>query len=519
MSTAQARVPETPRGRGAHGLRGRFTSLSAEWQVRVALTLGLTGVNLLGIFGVVLLALFVVPLPDLAQQPDVRRANLVLAAVTILIAAIVGIAQAWKVLHPVVVYLRPGAEPDETVRRAVLDAPRRLFIGQAVLWVLASLVYFTFNLRYDALFAVGVFLIVGLAGWTTSCLVYLVAERALRPVARRVLDAGIPSRRFVRSVTSRAMFAWSLGTGASVLGILAVGLSTLAYPDYASVRQLAITMVVMATIVLVIGWTSSYVAAQASSEPIATLRQGLVRVEQGDLDVRLPIYDGTEIGLLQAGFNDMVHGLREREQIRELFGQHVGTDVARRALEVGVELGGEVRDVAVLFVDIIGSTTLAENQPPEQVVAVLNRFFAVVIDVVHAEDGFINKFEGDAALAIWGAPTDHPHPRTAALRAARVMADRLAREVPEVSAGVGVSGGPAVAGNVGAAERYEYTVIGDPVNEAARLTDEAKKVPARVAANAALLDHADPAEARHWRTIDPVVVRGRSEPTPLATPS
>jgi adenylate cyclase len=106
----------------------------------------------------------------------------------------------------------------------------------------------------------------------------------------------------------------------------------------------------------------------------------------------------------------------------------------------------------------------------------------------------------------------------AALGAARVMGERLRRDVPELEAGIGVSGGRAVAGNVGAAERYEYTVIGDPVNEAARLTGLAKSVANHVVANAALLDAAS-AEAEHWQLLEPVVVRGRSEPTPIATPA
>jgi len=104
------------------------------------------------------------------------------------------------------------------------------------------------------------------------------------------------------------------------------------------------------------------------------------------------------------------------------------------------------------------------------------------------------------------------------LEAARELGDRLQHEIPEVRAGIGVSAGNAVAGNVGAAQRYEYTVIGDPVNEAARLTELAKEVPALVMANGALLDLAG-AEAEHWHRLAPVVVRGRSEPTPIATPS
>jgi adenylate cyclase len=391
-------------------------------------------------------------------------------------------------------------------------------VAQALLWAAGSVVFFAQNVRYSLDLGISVFLIVALAGWATCCLTYLISERVLRPVARRVLTGGFPSRRYVRSVANRAMFAWALGTGAAVLGLVLTGVIALAEPAEVSTRELAVTTVVLGSIALLVGWFSSYVAAQASSEPIRNLREALGRVEDGDLDVTVGVYDGTEIGMLQAGFNEMVSGLNERESLRDLFGRHVGVDVARAAVESGVELGGEARHIAVLFVDIIGSTGLAEKRPPEEVVALLNRFFDVVIDVVHEHEGWINKFEGDAALAIWGAPADLEDKPTAVLAAARVLGRRLEAEVPEIKAGIGVSSGTAVAGNVGTRERYEYTVIGDPVNEAARLTNHAKQVPARVVANANLLDTARDEEARHWRELEPVVVAGRTSPTRIATP-
>src|SRR5205814_4855713 len=119
--------------------------------------------------------------------------------------------------------------------------------------------------------------------------------------------------------------------------------------------------------------------------------------------------------------------------------------------------------------------------PPEEVVDLLNRFFATVVRVVDAEGGWVNKFEGDAALAVFGAPTDQPDHAARALRAARRLGAEL--EPLGVDAGIGVSSGPVVAGNVGAENRYEDTVIGDPVNEAARLTEVAKRRPSRVAAS------------------------------------
>ncbi|CAN5319230.1 hypothetical protein BH23ACT9_BH23ACT9_06100 [soil metagenome] len=183
---------------------------------------------------------------------------------------------------------------------------------------------------------------------------------------------------------------------------------------------------------------------------------------------------------MQTGFNQMVLGLAERDRIRDLFGRHVGEGVARQALDEGVTLGGEVREVAVLFVDVIGSTSFAEQTPPHQV---------------------------------------HPDPHTAALAAGRELARRLMADGGLLPAGIGVSSGRVVAGNIGAAERLQYTVIGDPVNEAARLTGRAKAEELRLIASAATVAKATGDEQACWQVIGEEVLRGRSTPTALAVPA
>jgi adenylate cyclase len=210
----------------------------------------------------------------------------------------------------------------------------------------------------------------------------------------------------------------------------------------------------------------------------------------------------------------MVEGLRERQRLHDLFGRQVGVDVARQTLERGTRLGGEQVDAAMLFVDVIGSTELAESHPPDEVVAALNAFFAVVVDVVDQAGGFVNKFEGDAALCVFGVPVPRDDAATCALLAARRLHDRLAH-VAGLTAAIGVSAGTVVAGNVGARARFEYTVIGDCVNEAARLTELAKTRPDRLLASSVALDRAAPEEAAHWRLDGALTLRGRSKPTRL----
>ncbi|HYP48982.1 MAG TPA: adenylate/guanylate cyclase domain-containing protein [Thermoleophilaceae bacterium] len=177
-----------------------------------------------------------------------------------------------------------------------------------------------------------------------------------------------------------------------------------------------------------------------------------------------------------------------------------------------------MRDVAVMFADVIGSTALAASRPPTEVVALLNAFFAQVVKVTESNGGWVNKFEGDGALCVFGTPTPLELPARHGLRAARVLHELLARELPQLKAGIGVSAGPAVAGNVGAEERYEYTVIGDPVNEAARLCELAKRRPGHLLTSAEALELAGPEERRHWQLADQVSLRGRPEPTQVAAP-
>jgi adenylate cyclase len=202
---------------------------------------------------------------------------------------------------------------------------------------------------------------------------------------------------------------------------------------------------------------------------------------------------------------------------QDLFGRHVGEDVARVALDQEVELGGETREVAVTFVDIVGSTELASKRPATEVVDVLNRFFGTVVEVVRDHGGWINKFEGDAALAVFGAPVPLDDHAGQALAAARELHDRL-REIGEVDAGIGVSAGEVVAGNIGEEQRFEYTVIGDPVDEAARPTELAQERGGVLASQAALA-RAAAQEAERWRLDGSVMLRGRGEETRLAVPA
>jgi adenylate cyclase len=314
----------------------------------------------------------------------------------------------------------------------------------------------------------------------------------------------------VLGVRRRVLLSWALGTGIPLLGV-----ALAAVPHGEQDPPGALPVLFLCAVGLAVGLLAMDVAARSVSEPVAVVAEALRTVGSGQFDVSVPVDDVSEIGQLQSGFGAMVAGLRERERLRDLFGRQVGTDVARLSLERGVQLGGERREVAVLFVDIVGSTALAVETDPEEVVRRLNAFFGVVVQVVTRHHGWVNKFEGDAALCVFGAPEDRPDAAACALAAARAMAQDL--EPLPLQAAIGVGAGPVVAGHVGTEDRFEYTVIGDAVNVTARLCELAKSAPGRVLADADVVAAAGQ-EADEWEACGSEVLRGRETATPLARP-
>ncbi len=454
---------------------------------------------------------------DAEQRDQLGRDNLPLLVASLVI---IGLGLTWvasRERKTALGWLKEGREPTDEERRRTLRLPAYAAFLTAAGWSLAVVLGVVFNLDHS----LGTAAVIAAALWVgaevTSAIAFLITERTLRPVTALVLANYEPERFAAPGVRDRLLFAWSFGTGAPMLSVLAVGIVGLT-KDGADVESVAAACIFLAAVAFVLGSSITVITARAIAEPLGSMRKAVERIARGDLGARVAIDDASEVGRLQAGFNRMAEGLGEREQIRDLFGRQVGEEVARAALRGGTKLGGEEREIGALFVDLTGSTTMALAMPPTQVVRLLNKFFRVVVDVVESENGFVNKFEGDAALCVFGAPIASEDPAGQALCAARRMAERLEREVPEIGFGIGVSAGKAVAGNVGSEQRFEYTVIGDPVNEAARLSDLAKERQVRVVASDAALDRASEDETEEWERGDRTVLRGRLEATVLASP-
>ena len=415
-------------------------------------------------------------------------------------------------------------DPTPAERDQALHIAQAHAVQAARFWFVAAVLFGVLNAvggsitQDDALAGAIVFLTLVLGGITTAGVQYLSAERILRPVTTLALSASPPVAPSGPGVGLRIRMVWLLATGTPLVGIGAVAVSGL-FADELDVELLAGGVLFLAMVAGFSGLLATKLTARSVSESLGGIRNALVRIEEGDYDVQVPVDDSSEIGLVQVGINRMAAGLAERERLHDLFGRHVGRDVARAALDGGLKLGGEVREVGVLLVDLVGSTSLAGKLPPEEVVALLNRFFSLVVEVVESYGGMVNKFEGDGALCVFGAPVAREDPAGSALCAARELRARLIDELPEIDAGIGVSAGAAVAGNVGAEERFEYTVIGDPVNEAARLSELAKRRSERLVASGTAIERTRGEEARRWELGEETTLRGRDAPTRLATPA
>jgi class 3 adenylate cyclase len=208
-----------------------------------------------------------------------------------------------------------------------------------------------------------------------------------------------------------------------------------------------------------------------SLRPIRDLAEGTDRVAAGDYSQRLPVVQDDDLGALAASFNRMQAGLAERQRLQAAFGTYVDPVLAARLLQQGDDVfTGERRQVTVMFVDIRDFTPFAEANTAEDTVARLNALFEIVVPAVVDAGGHVNKFLGDGALAVFGAPNDLPNHAEAAVTAAvlihRLVAERFGGAL---RIGIGVNSGSVIAGTIGGGSKLEFTLIGDTVNVAARV--------------------------------------------------
>ncbi len=247
--------------------------------------------------------------------------------------------------------------------------------------------------------------------------------------------------------------------------------------ELAPARALQNRLVLISLAGLAAASLAALLLARSFSGPVRALAAHTRVIAGGDYSTRLDLRRRDELGDLATAFNSMSTGLAERDRVRDLLDKNVSPEVATRLLRDGAALGGEEREVTILFADLRGFTTLSEGLPPRELITLLNRFLDRMSARIEAEGGIIDKFIGDEIMALFGAPVAQPDSADRAVRAALGMRAALAELNAELAAegrpplafGVGINTAQVVAGNIGSHRRLNYSVIGDGVNLAARL--------------------------------------------------
>ncbi len=237
-------------------------------------------------------------------------------------------------------------------------------------------------------------------------------------------------------------------------------------------RNLMIMVIVLNLAVLIV-----YFFGKTLTTPLIKLVGATKEIEKGNFKVNIVPASADEIGELTESFVAMGRGLEEREKLKETFGKFVNKEIAEQVLKGEIKLGGERKNVAVFFSDIRSFTAISEKLEPEEVVEFLNEYMTRMVTCVNNTGGVVDKFIGDAIMAVWGAPVSYGNDIANAINGALMMRNELilfnrgrgSARKPIIRIGCGINYGPVLAGQIGSEERMEYTVIGDTVNLASRI--------------------------------------------------
>lgn len=275
----------------------------------------------------------------------------------------------------------------------------------------------------------------------------------------------------------------------------------------------------------------AFLVGRAVRGPVERVIYASAAIADGRLDTRLGLARRDEFGLMAQHFDFMAAGLEERERIRATFGRYLGRDVAQALLAEAdpARLGGEEREVVVLFSDLQSYSTMSEHLSPQQVVEVLNTFLEAMTEAIEAERGVYLEFLGDGFLAVFGAPNELPDKEAAAARCAIEMRRRLGelneewertgvarlwqeRGIPRIVARVGLHRGTVVAGNVGSRNQVRYTVVGDAVNVASRIEALNKELRTEILASREVVERLPPELAEMAVSRGEHHIKGREQP-------
>jgi adenylate cyclase len=430
----------------------------------------------------------------------------------------------WRRLQPARRWLSGAGDENQNAWRALLTLPRaHLRTGQALaslVTVVPASAFITYEvggskLGFLALLAAAyVVLLYGIV-WRILMLELLLrpaVEAASAGLTQKVAGerGGVPLRFKLFACIPLS----NVGTGLAVAGLSSdskAGLSELGF-DVALAVGFAFTASLGLTLLL----------AGSILGPLRELIGATRRVAENELDQPVPVTSTDETGELTESFNDMVQAVGEREKLREAFGAFVDPQLTERVLEEGTDLHGEEVEVSVLFLDVVNFTGFAEQTDARDVVRDLNELFETAVPCVHQNGGHVDKFVGDGLIAVFGAPERMPDHAERAVAAARCIVDKVNGsgdgDGDGLRVGVGVNTGRVIAGTVGGGGRVDFTVIGDPVNTAARVEELTRKTDADLLITGA--SHAALDGARgDWDELPEMELEGKREPVQVFAPA
>ena len=308
---------------------------------------------------------------------------------------------------------------------------------------------------------------------------YLMLETGMRPVLVDINHELAPRQ---RADASAIPLRWRLLATMPLINIITAFVVQALSTDNTGGVAPEVDFMVAVAVATAISLELSIMLSKSILRPIDDLQKATRAVAEGDYDVSVPVTTGDELGELAASFNEMAAGLAEREKIRDAFGTYLDREVAEYILSEGFDEEGVDTDVTVIFCDVVDFTSFASRAEAREVVACLNELFELIVPVIARYGGHVDKFEGDGLLAVFGAPERMPDHADRALRAALEMTrrangeagisgDGAGAETGEIGfrIGVGINTGRVVAGAIGGGGRLNFSVIGDPVNVAARV--------------------------------------------------
>ena len=436
-----------------------------------------------------------------------------------------------------IVYSHRIFKSDDKIVRNVAEIPSVFSLSSVIGWNLYYFIEIPFVIYARAQFGIYIKAILitswafalfsGMTAWTLSYLAIEILNRTI--LLPKVFPEGHISRNgfsFRPSFKHLMLFCFIVSSVFPVAILLS---------SYISVQinnglEIHGGVIFVSILLMLISFIITHGLSRLILNPLKNLTEASKRIQNGDYKSRVGIVTSDELGALADSFNDMADSLTEKEFMRDTFGKIVDPEVRDYLMSgsgkesLGAALGGETREVTVLFCDIRSFTAMSEKMEASEVVQLLNKYFTALGKCIAAHHGIINKYIGDAIMAIFGAPVKSENSARDAFLAALDMRKALVEVnegfkkegLPEVHFGIGIHTGPVFAGTIGAENRMEYTVIGDTVNTASRLESLCKTYTKDLILSEASAEKLGKEDSK-LSFVAEAEIRGKSQPMKLYT--